>query len=170
METETIEDIEIEVTEIHDAEQIPVVTSEDVALIGVGGAGVCLVVLVGGVVAGNAMLISVLSLGGATILWIKLPSTLEKAPVLSWIVNKLPISAKRKEAILGFEWKPAALKHELLVDLVVSLGAVAMFGLTISGLIAAGFVGLSVSVLLRLRKIAHAGIAQARAFQAGVHA
>jgi len=153
METDIADPIEVEVTEIHDAEQLPVVTGEDIALIGVGGASVCLVVLVGGVVAGNAMLISVLSMGGGTILWIKMPETLEKAPPLRWIVNRLPISAERKAAILSFKWKPALLKHELLTDIAVSLGAIAFFGLTLSGIVAAGFVGVSMSVLLRLRRV-----------------
>ena len=162
MKTETVENTNIEVTEVLDAEQLPTITSEDLALIGVGSAGVCLVVLVGGVVAGNAMLISVLSLGGATILWIKLPATLEKAPALKWIVSKLPLSEKQKAAICSFEWKPAFLKHELLIDLIVSLGAFAFFGLTIAGMISAGLVGLSISVVLRLRKLTIAFTERAR--------
>lgn len=130
-----------------------VVTSEDVALIGVGASGVVLIVLVGGVVAGNAVLISLLSVGSGSILWIKCPKTLGEIPVLKHGIKWLPVKGELKERLLAYDWKAGLLRHELLFDILVSAGVIALFGTTITGLVAAGLTGLSVSVLLRLSKV-----------------
>lgn len=153
-----------------DAERVPepqlAITGEDVALIGVGSAGVVLVVLVGGAIAGNAVLLSLLSVGGGAILWIKLPKQVKDVPVLSHGIRVLPLSPALKERILTHDWKASVLKHELLLDIGVSLGVVALLGTTLTGLVAAGLTGLSVSVLLRLSHVAKRVSANAEAFKA----
>lgn len=142
--------------EVLEAEQLTTesITGEDVALVSVGSAGVILIVLVGGAVAGNAVLISLLSVGSGSILWIKSPKTIGEIPVVSHVAKRLPISPERKKALLSHDWKASVLRHELLLDIAVSLGVVGLFGTTVTGLVAAGLTGLSVSVLLRLSSMA----------------
>lgn len=144
----------------------PVITGEDVALIGVGSSGVLLIVLVGGVVAGNAVLISLLSVGGGSILWIKAPKTLGEIPVLSHGIKWFPMKGELKQRLLAYDWKAGLLRHELLFDILVSAGVIAMFGTTVTGLVAAGLTGLSVSVLLRLSSVAKRLTGAAESFKA----
>jgi hypothetical protein len=141
--------------EVFDAERIEEVriTSEDIALVGVGSAGICMIVLVGGAVAGNAVLVSLMTVGSGSILWIKAPKTLGEIPGVKHAIKAMPISAERKERLLAWNWKEALLKHELLFDVLVSAAVFGLFGATLTGLVAAGLTGLSISVMLRGRKI-----------------
>ncbi len=128
-------------------------TQEDLAILGVGGASMSILILFGGKIATTALLVSLVTTGSGAILWIKMPATIRKVPVLGKLIQMLPISDKHKESILNLNWKDKVDKYELLVDLLISAGVVVIFGTTVTGLLAAGMTGLMISSIFRVRKV-----------------
>ncbi len=129
------------------------ITSEDLAILAVGTVGMGVLLMFGGKIVTTALLVSVTTVGSGTILWIKMPDKVEDIPLVSTLIKKLPISAEKKLWILEQNWKHKADDYELLIDLLVSIGVVMIFGTTITGLLSAGMTGLMVSGIFRVRKV-----------------
>jgi hypothetical protein len=132
-------------------------SDEDWAILGVGGVGIGVIILAGGKVATNALLLSVMSVGSAVILWIKMPPTLGSVGWIQKLVRKSRLKDSTKEKLLAFRWKDWLREHELLMDLLASCGVLFLFGTTLTGLLAAGLTALAISAILRLDKVVRRG-------------
>lgn len=126
--------------------------ANDIALIGVGGVAFLGVALIGGAIAGNALLVSMLTVGSAVILWMKMPGQLKEMWGIRHLISLL-LSKNAAEKVGSWNWKQFALNHEILLDVTVSVGAFALFGTTVTGILTAAMVGLGISVMLRARKV-----------------
>ena len=126
--------------------------ANDIALIGVGGVAFLGVALIGGAIVGNALLVAMLTIGSAVILWMKMPGQLKEMwgvrHLISWSLTK-----NAAEKVGNWDWKQSALDHEIMLDVAVSIGAFALFGTTVTGILTAAMVGLGISVMLRVRKV-----------------
>lgn len=153
----------VEPTEVVQAEVIEQVTGEDIAMICVGGAAVVGITIVGGAIATNAVLLAMLTIGSAVVLWLKMPAHMQNIwgvrHLLSWLLPKAAA-----ERALAFNWKNFAMRHELAIDVGVSVGAFFLYGATITGMVAAGLAGLGISVMLRLRKVFNVLLEKAQTF------
>jgi hypothetical protein len=129
------------------------ITGEDIAIIVVGSTGTMLLILVGGAVAGNAMLISLLTTGSSAILWMKLPGRLRDIPGMRHGLAILPLSEETRERLLASNWKEWLMDHEILMDILATGAIFAVFGTTLTGLMAAGLTDLTISVLMRCRRL-----------------
>lgn len=129
------------------------ITKEDISLgLAVGGT-FGLMLLVGGKIIGTALVLSVATIGGAIVLYIKMPEKMAQIRLTNWIISGLPMSENRRNRLLNWDWKQAMERHELAADVVISVGAVFVFGTTLSGLLSATITGLGLSSLLRLRQM-----------------
>lgn len=136
--------------------------SEDLALIAVGGGTLTLAALLGGKMVGAACIVSLLTVGSAAILWIKTPSKIFDTAPGQLVTRYLPISQEKKQKLRNWDWKEAAERRELLIDAVASLAALAVFGTTITGLIAGGLTALGISVMFRVVKVSKRVMAQVK--------
>lgn len=108
----------------------------DAVILVVGSASVGTVLFLGGSLATTAGLLAVLSSASMLILLTKLPDDLSRLP--EWI----------PDTIRGFQWKKWLIRHQVLVDILVSVGAVAAMGTTVTGLLASAIIGLCTSMAL----------------------
>jgi len=131
------------------------ISKEDVAILGIGGAGMAIIILAGGAVATTALLVSVMTVGSGAILWIKMPATLGTIPGIRTAIKMLPITQAKKDKLLAINWKEKADDYELIVDILVSAGVFLLYGGTLTALIAGGISGLFVSAILRIRSLAN---------------
>jgi hypothetical protein len=129
------------------------ITNQDIALGAAVGSTFGFMLLVGGKIIGTALVLSIASIGGATILYIKLPSKAEESGVMASIVSKLPISRERRQRLLSWDWKKSMERHEIACDVAISVGAVFVFGTTLSGLLAAAVTGIGFSAMIRVVNI-----------------
>lgn len=122
---------------------------EDLALgIAVGGT-FGLMLLVGGKIIGTALVLSIATIGSATVLYIKLPSRMDEMFVTRTIIKNLPLPKEKRQQMLSWDWKKAMERHEIAADVIISVGAVFVFGTTLSGLLSATITGLGFSTMLR---------------------
>lgn len=127
------------------------IKSEDRLVLAVAGVGATIIVLAGGKVASTALLLSVMTLGGAIILWIKMPNDLGSVPGLERVLKLLPMGEEKRNEILTCDWKKVAEKHQVAIDVIASLSVFLLYGGTIVGMIAAGLTGLGVSIVFKIK-------------------
>jgi hypothetical protein len=126
---------------------------EDWVITGVAGGTMAIMLIAGGKIVTTALMLSLLTTGGAIILWIKAPSLLNDIPGVGHVLRHVPfISDERRQLLLETNWKHKMEKHEFALDCAVSVGVVGIFGMTATGLIAAGMTGLGISTLFRLKR------------------
>lgn len=124
-------------------------TKEDITLgVAVGGT-FGLMILVGGNIIGTALVLSIATIGSATVLYIKLPGRMDEMSVTRAVIRNLPIPEENRQRMLGWDWKKAMERHEIAADVVISVGAVFVLGTTLSGLLSATITGLGFSSMLR---------------------
>lgn len=144
---------EVEVVEIERIDQPLKITGEDIGIIVVGSSGALLLVLVGGAIAGNAMIVSTLVAGSSAILWLKLPGEIRQIPGARYAIAILPLSEETKQRLLEGNWKEWLMDHEILMDIVATGAIFSLFGTTLTGLMAAGLTDLTISVMMRARRL-----------------
>jgi len=108
-------------------------------LLGAGSVGAVLVF--GSALASTAMLTGLLSCASGLILLKKLPDTLEGLPLIGqWLPQSWQEVSPRVWVI----------QHQLIVDISVSVGAICLFGATITGILAGAIAGILTSCSLTL--------------------
>lgn len=132
------------------AERIEGVNQQDLSLMLAGGGTFAIMLLVGGKIIGTAMLLSVASIGGASVLYIKVPGRMDELGPIAGVIKRLPITKAQKESALNWDWKKAIEKHEVAADIAISVGAVFVFGTSLTGLLSATITGLGMSLMFRI--------------------
>ena len=141
-------------------ERLEGITKEDITLgVAVGGT-FGLMLLVGGKIIGTALVLSIASIGSAVVLYVKMPGPMEEIRVANWVINRLPMTTERRKRLLNWDWKKAMERNEIAADVIISVGAVFVFGTTLSGLLSATITGLGISTMLRFMRMYKRGKAK----------